>query len=390
LIQGAILPWPEIYVSGKRMSEKEIAKRKKKDPDFSGRVLTPKILGGGEMLLTQYTDPREPLMDWLRARENPYFARAFVNRVWAVYFGRGIVEPADDMNLANPPSNKELIEHLAGGFVKSGYDMKWLHREIANSDTYQRSWKPTPSNRQDEKNFSHAVIRRLPAEVVFDSIALAVAASSEQAKFASDLESRAIGPNASITGRSGRRPLCADDVWEAFAQHELRLRAHGGSDAAANDLCAQRSGATRSARWKGRRWGMDWRIAPRGRISNGAVKADLAKLKTEKQNLARKRAEREAEPPLDEELVRKLESRIKEIDERIERTRALLVETEAAKPLNFEQLIEEVFLRTVSRPPTGDEIARAKQDIGRAGQPVDGLRELLWAMLNTREFMVNH
>ncbi len=78
-------------------------------------------------------------MDWLRSRENPYFAKAFVNRVWAAYFGVGIVNPPDDLNLANAPSNAPLLDYLANGFYESGFDMKWLHREILNSDAYQRS-----------------------------------------------------------------------------------------------------------------------------------------------------------------------------------------------------------------------------------------------------------
>ena len=75
-------------------------------------------------------DPRAPLMEWLRSKDNPYFARAFVNRVWANYFGVGIVNPPDDMNLANPPSNAALLDYLADGFVDHDFDMKWLHREI--------------------------------------------------------------------------------------------------------------------------------------------------------------------------------------------------------------------------------------------------------------------
>ena len=127
--------------------------------------------------MANYRDPREPLMEWMRSRENPYFAKAFVNRVWASYFSRGIVEPADDLNLANAPSNAALLNYLAEGFIEHGFSIKWLHREILNSDTYQRSWRTNATNRLDEKNFSHAVIRRLPAEVVSDAIAMATASS---------------------------------------------------------------------------------------------------------------------------------------------------------------------------------------------------------------------
>ena len=141
----------------------------------------------------KYPDPRTPLVEWLKADENPYFARAFVNRVWASYFGRGLVEPADDLNLANPPTNAGVLEHLAKGFVESGYDMKWVHREILNSDAYQRSWKVNATNEHDDKNFSRYVIRRLPAEVAADAIRQATGSEERVKELASNMEMRMIG-----------------------------------------------------------------------------------------------------------------------------------------------------------------------------------------------------
>src|SRR6185436_11603739 len=167
----------------------------KKEINGSSRVITPKILGGEEVLLQEYNDPRQPLMDWLRATNNPYFSRVLVNRIWANYFGRGIVEPADDMNLANPPVNEELMKYLAEGFVARGFDVKWVHREILNSDAYQRSWKPNESNKLDEKNFSRMLLRRLPAEVAMDAIKQATASSADMAQFGTNITARAIGPN---------------------------------------------------------------------------------------------------------------------------------------------------------------------------------------------------
>ncbi len=123
-------------------------------------------------------------MDWLRDKDNPYFARAIVNRVWANYFGVGIIEPPDDMNLANPPSNGPLLDYLAEEFVAHGYDLKWLHREIRYSRTYQLSWRPNDTNRLDERNFSRAVVRRLPAEVAYDALACATAGDEQAAGLA--------------------------------------------------------------------------------------------------------------------------------------------------------------------------------------------------------------
>jgi hypothetical protein len=166
-------------------------------------VITPKVLGGDELVDASYDDPRQPLMDWLRQKDNPYFARSFVNRVWAHYFNVGIVEPADDMNLANAPSNRELLDYLADSFIEHDYDIKWLMREIVNSDTYQRSWHTNATNEFDLRNFSHAVPRRLPAEVVYDAAVDATAGPDELARRAKDpIANCSIGMNAAYTNRN--------------------------------------------------------------------------------------------------------------------------------------------------------------------------------------------
>ncbi len=127
--EGKLIPVPDLYVQAPKYNKN--ANAKKKDNGKKNTVADSpkaKLLGGDVVDIDQLEDPRGPLMEWLKS--NPLFARAFVNRVWANYFNRGIVEPTDDMNLANPPSNEALLDHLAKGFVASGYDMKWVHREI--------------------------------------------------------------------------------------------------------------------------------------------------------------------------------------------------------------------------------------------------------------------
>ena len=128
------------------------------------------VLGGEELRADKQTTSRAALAAWLTSAKNPYFARAFVNRVWSSYFNVGIIEPPDDMNLANPPSNEPLLDYLTEEFVNHDYDMKWLHREIVSSRTYQLSWQTNDTNVHDLKNFSHQVVRRLPAEVAYDAI----------------------------------------------------------------------------------------------------------------------------------------------------------------------------------------------------------------------------
>src|SRR5262249_38690946 len=115
-------------------------------------------------------DRREALAGWLTAPENPWFARNLANRVWAHFLGRGLVEPVDDVRDTNPPSNPELLDALAQHLVRSKYDVQALIRLITASRTYQLSTTPNATNERDGQNYSRALFRRLPAEVLLDAI----------------------------------------------------------------------------------------------------------------------------------------------------------------------------------------------------------------------------
>jgi hypothetical protein len=135
-----------------------------------GVPLPPKPLDGGEISLDDKRDRRQTLADWLTSRENPYFAKALVNRVWRNFMGRGIVEAEDDLRLTNPPSNQELLDGLAAEFVDSGYDVKRLMRMIMTSAAYQRSAEAVGNGAKDDRFYSHYIVRRLPAEVLIDAM----------------------------------------------------------------------------------------------------------------------------------------------------------------------------------------------------------------------------
>jgi hypothetical protein len=134
-----------------------------------GVPMPPTPLDGKPLSLDSSADRRRYFADWLTAADNPYFARAVVNRVWRNYLGRGLVEAEDDLRQTNPPSNTELLDALARDFVAHHYDMKYLMRLIMNSATYQRSSKPQPENAADDRFYSHYLIRRLSAEVILDA-----------------------------------------------------------------------------------------------------------------------------------------------------------------------------------------------------------------------------
>ncbi len=107
---------------------------------------------------------------WVTSAENPYFARSYANRIWAYLLGVGLIEPIDDIRAGNPPTNPELLDRLTGEFVKSNFDVRHMIRTICKSRTYQLSITTNQWNRDDDQNYSHAVARRLPAEVLYDSI----------------------------------------------------------------------------------------------------------------------------------------------------------------------------------------------------------------------------
>ncbi|MDB6006594.1 MAG: hypothetical protein JWR15_3581 [Prosthecobacter sp.] len=130
----------------------------------------PTGLGSPTLALAPDDDPRESLADWLGSKDNPFFAKALVNRYWKHFFNRGLIEPEDDMRETNPPVNPELLSALAADFVKSGYDLRQLIRTITNSTTYQLSAIPNAYNAKDRQNFSRYYPKRLNAEVLYDSV----------------------------------------------------------------------------------------------------------------------------------------------------------------------------------------------------------------------------
>jgi hypothetical protein len=136
----------------------------------SSETLKPRGLGGEPLDIPAYEDPRHALVDWMAAENNPFFARALVNRYWKHFLGRGIVDPEDDMRVTNPPSNPELLDALAANFVASKFDLKNLVRTICRSNAYQLSSEPNEYNQSDKQNFSSFYPRRMNAEPLYDAI----------------------------------------------------------------------------------------------------------------------------------------------------------------------------------------------------------------------------
>ena len=134
------------------------------------QTVKPAGLGSPAFEIPPDDDPRLVLGEWMGAKENPFFAKALVNRYWKHFFSRGLVEPEDDMRDTNPASNPELLEALAAHFLKSNFDLKSLVRAITGSAAYQLASKPNSHNAADRQNFSHYYPKRLNAEVLLDGV----------------------------------------------------------------------------------------------------------------------------------------------------------------------------------------------------------------------------
>ena len=284
----------------------------------TGEVPTPKVLGGPEVVTKTGEDPRAKLADWLTAPDNPFFARSFVNRAWAHYFGTGLVNPVDDFSLANPPTNARLLDALAQAFIKSGYDIRALERDILTSRTYQLSYVPNASNTFDTNNYSHAFVRPLMAEQVVDVL------------------NSALG------------------VEEKFA----------GPDEAPPGTKMVEFGSSRL---------------------NGSVAYALRIFGRPPRTTACD-CERATEPALPQTLFRMTDtavlSKFTVVGGRVQNL--------ARSKMSDDALVNEAFLATLSRLPKPTEKADAVEHLKSAKARNVGVTDLIWALVNTREFILNH
>lgn len=182
-----------------------------------GRVMAPKFLGGATPDCAG-KDRRVVLARWLASPENPYFAKNLANIVWAHFFGRGIVHQVDDVRVSNPPVNGPLLDALARHFTDYKYDFKRLVRDICTSRTYQLSTITNETNAFDDRNFSHATLRRIRAEVLLDCITEATETKDKFAGLPRGARAVQIADGNTATyflttfGRASRETVCSCEV----------------------------------------------------------------------------------------------------------------------------------------------------------------------------------
>jgi hypothetical protein len=290
--------------------------------------LPARALGGPVIPVEPGKDARVALFEWMRSPDNPFFARSFVNRVWAHYFGVGIVHPADDFSLANPPSNARLLDALAADFIKHRYDIRRLERTILLSRTYQLSSTMNATNRLDRNNYSHSFVRPLLAEVVVDVLGDALGMPEDFGKDAPP----------------GKRAIEVGSVRLLSPDLSYALRTFGRGDRTLVCDC-ERGNEPTLAQTLYRM--ADFAVLHRlkGSVADGKVKGKPAR-----------------------------EGRLAK----------LLASNKTA-----EEILEDLFLATLSRFPTDAEkqlFASYRAEKDREAACTDAL----WALLNTREFVLNH
>ena len=269
-------------------------------------------------------DPRELLVEWLRKPDNPYFSRAIVNRVWAHYFGRGLVDPADDLSPLNPPTHPELLQELCDGFVRNKYDLKWLHATILNSRTYQQSSRSHPASATDTKNYASFYPRRLMAEVVVDAL------------------NRATGSTEKYSGRAVAPGSTALEIPFSVA------------DRAVNSAFVE----------------FAFTVLGRPLRSTEAV-CDC---------------ERESQPSLGQALLLANHPDVwKKIQAKDGRLAKLLSEHK-----DDDRRAEEIFLWTLGRPPTARERKLCVEHVKGNASAQKGFEGVMWSLINSKEFVLNH
>lgn len=276
-------------------------------------ALKPRPPGAAERPIADDQDPRAALADWMTAPDNPFFAKAIVNRIWSQFFGRGVVDLVDDFRTSNPPSNGPLLDWLAKDFIAHHFDLKHLMATIMSSHLYQLSSLPNETNKADLKNYSRSYRRRLPAEVLLDAVC-AVTESTE-----------------SFLGtQTGTRAL---QTWNVKLESEF-MDAFGRPNSSAECPC-----------------------------------------------------DRDAKPSVVQALhlmnSTKLQAKLANDAGRVARL--------AKSAMNSEEIVEELYLAAFSRKPTAEELATASKAIAEAGDKrKDAIEDVLWAMLNSAEFVFNH
>jgi Protein of unknown function (DUF1553)/Protein of unknown function (DUF1549) len=281
------------------------------------KPVEPRFLDGKNAKVPDAEDPRKALADWITAPDNPYFARAMANWVWAQLFGKGLVDPPDDMSRANPPIHPELLDALARHFIEHKYDLRDLIRTVVLSEAYGLSSAPVPGNEKDTRLFSHHLPRPLTAHQMADALAQATDVPNF---FANDGR---VGRKAARRAIEVPDPRTGSAVLDTFGR------------CSRSAACAASPAPTLS-------------LGQALLLIGGDV----------------------------------IENKVSNLNGYL--ASALKLELEP------EELVENLYYRTVCRPPTPEELSRWSAELKQASSRSEAAEDLFWALLNSREFAFNH
>ena len=282
-----------------------------------GRPMPATVLGG-EGPAESRLDSRVALAQWLTARDNDLFARNMANRIWARFFHRGLVEPVDDVRISNPPTNRPLLDELSKRLVAYDFDQQKLIRDICNSRTYQLSARPNDTNKLDDRQFSHARLRRLRADVLLDSLIKVTEWDRSFRNFPKGTKAIEFYPR---TPGDTAQPLWFDDFLKMFGRSSR------------NTICA---------------------------------------------------CETKSEPTLSQTLHMVVGDNITKA------IQAGLVSKLLGEGKTSDEIIEELFVRCLSRKPTDRELAEMTKLVGDDPKDKAPYEDILWSLLNSTEFSFNH
>jgi hypothetical protein len=279
----------------------------------TAQFVKPTGLGAEAQDLDPLDDPRHALADWMVDADNPFFAKAVVNRYWKHFFGRGLVDPEDDMRITNPASHPELLDAMAEDFIGHGFRVKHLVRTICNSNTYQLSAEPNQWNETDKQNFSRYYPRRLNAEVLLDAI------------------NQVTGTQSQFAGmpRAARAVQLPDNGFDSYF-----LTVFGRPD------------------------------------SNSACECE----RTSDANLAQS--------------LHLLNSR--EILEKLASDQGTCARLASDEGRTCLEKIRELYLLALARQPTDEEVKTAAQYLTERENTRQAYEDLVWVLINTKEFLFNH
>lgn len=291
-----------------------------------GRPQAPKPLDAPALPLEMQGDRRQALAQWLTSPSNPYFTRSIVNRVWANFYGVGLVEKVDDLRVTNPASNETLLSAAATYLVEQRYDLKALMRTILQSETYQRSSQTVPGNAADRRFYARYYPRRLSGEVMLDAF-------SQVTEVPTPFQIDQRNANSGLGKKypTGLRALQLPDT-RTFSYF---LKTFGRPEREKTCECERSSEPS---------------MAQVLHIANG---------ETVNQKLASK-----------ESIL----------------TRAL------ARNESPSSLVEQAYLRSLSRLPSTTELKRLSDELGRTSDSDrrEALEDIYWALLSSKEFLFNH